>query len=145
MADRWQELFDFLDSLCDMLDELTEIQKEKTAAVRADDLTTVNDCMKREQAISLTLRMMDQKREKLLAGLGMEGKTLSALPECCPKERCAEALEIVEDVRNCYAIYHSAANVARSTLELNLHQIERILADMPGGPPEGGSAADIRA
>lgn len=145
MTDPWQELFDFLDGLCDTLETLTEIQKRKTAAVRADDLMTVNECMKKEQAIGLSLRTADQKREKLLAGVGLQGLPLAAMPDRCPAEKRMEALDVVEDVRNCYALYRSAADVARTTLEVNLHQIEKYLEDAPDLPPDGGAIADIRA
>ena len=145
MADTWQELFDFLDKLCDTLEELTEIQKRKTAAVRMDDLMTVNECMKREQAIGLSLRTMDRKRAKLLSALGLEGLPVSAMADRCPAEKRMEAMEIAEDVRNCYAVYRSAAEVSRTTLEGNLHQIEKLLENAPEATGGSGSIADIRA
>lgn len=144
MADPYQEFFDFLDQLGETLDALTEIVKEKTAAVRRDDLMGVDACMKKEQAISLTLRTMDAKREKLAAAIGLAGKPLSALPDACPPERRAEAREIVDWLQDCYTLYHSAAEVSRTTLEVNLHQIERLIEAMPDAG-EGGSIADIRA
>ena len=143
MADSYQEIFDFLDRLGDTLDELTEISKKKTAAVLRDDLLGVNECMKKEQVISLTLRTMDTQREKLMAAIGGAGRPLSALPELCPAERKAEAREIVDWLRDCYAIYRSAAEASRTTLEINLHQIEKLIAELPGDGE--GRIADIRA
>lgn len=142
MADSYQELFDFLDRLGNTLDELTEIEKEKTSAVMHDDLLGVDACMKKEQAVSLRLRKMDTERDALFAAVGGAGKPLSALPELCPPEKRAEAREIVEWLRDNYAIYRSAAEVSRTTLEVNLHQIEKIIDTLP---ENGGSIADIRA
>jgi hypothetical protein len=42
-------------------------------------------------------------------------------------------------------LYRSASDAARTTLELNLHQIERMLADEADAPLGGGTIADIRA
>ena len=144
MAASYRELFEFLEKLGDQLDRLTELQREKTAAVRRDDLNGVNDCMKREQVISLSLRSMDIKREKLLAELGLAGKPLSALPRACPPEHRARAQELADSLRERYALYKTTSQVARTTLEVNLHQIEKLMREASETPPPAGMA-DIRA
>ena len=149
MAASYQDLFEFLDKLGGKLDELTELQKEKTRAVRMDDLLAVNECMKKEQVISLSLRGMEIQREKLLRELGLEKFPLSAMPEHGPSEVRAEARRAAQRLRDRYLIYKSAAQTSRSALEMNLHQIEKMLAekrhddDVP--PPPVGGMADIRA
>lgn len=146
MTADYPELFRFLEKLGGELEKLTELQRKKTAAVRRDDLMGVNECMKQEQVISLSLRSMDIKREKLLGELGLAGLPLSAMPERCPAEYRAQARAVAEDVREKYLIYRSAADVARTTLEVNLHQIEKIVDDLSSGASAGpGGMADIRA
>ena len=145
--EKYREYFAFLDKLGGILDQLTAISNEKNAAVRRDDLLTVNDCMRREQAISLSLRAMDRKREKLLSELGLKGVRLSGLAQRCPEAVQLEARDAAEKLRSRYAIYKSASESARMTLELNLHEIEKIIAAQEGGavPLRGGAFADIRA
>ena len=135
----------FLDQLAATLDELAAIEKEKTGVVSRDDLTALNECMKREQAMSLTLRSMDQKRMKLLKELGMETVKLADFAANCPEELRPEARAATEKLRRSYAIYRSAADLARNTLERNLRQIDAFLAEKNGEPPatEGG-VRDIR-
>ncbi len=140
----YQEYFKFLDQLGEVLERLTEVAKEKTAAVRRDDLNAVNECMKREQAISLKLRSMDIKRDKMLEKLGLQGTTLSVLAQSCPEEVRSEARAVADRVRSRYDVYRAAADVARTTLECNLHQIEKALKNTPDAPP-AASFADIRA
>lgn len=144
MYEAYREYFGFMDELGKLLDQLAELAKEKTAAVRRDDLLAVDNCMKQEQALSLSLRTMDKKRETLLAGLGLRDVTLSGLAQHCPEEIRQEAYSAAEKLRDRYALYKSASDVARTTLECNLHQIEKMLAD-EGDPSIGGSIADIRA
>ena len=147
MAASYQDMFAFLEKLGGKLEELTELQKEKTRAVRLDDLLAVNECMKKEQVISLSLRGMEIERAKLLKELGLEQFPLSAMPERCPPELRIEARAVAEKLRNRYLIYQSAAQVARGTLEVNLHQIEKMIADEEHDdtPPPTGGLADIRA
>lgn len=146
-AGSYQDLFDFLEKLGDKLDELTELQKEKTRAVRLDDLMAVNECMKKEQVLSLSLRGMELQREKLLKALGLEQFSLSVMPEHCPPEVRAEARAAAERLRGRYLIYKSAAQVSRNTLEVNLHQIEKLIAEKEHAdtPQPTGNMADIRA
>ena len=145
MYEASREYFAFMGQLGDLLDRLTELAKEKAAAVRRDDLLAVDNCMKQEQALSLSLRTMDKKREALLAGIGLQNVSLSDFAQHCPEEIRREARDASEELRTRYVLYRSAADVARTTLECNLHQIERMLADEADAPMGGGTIADIRA
>ncbi len=138
-----------LDSLCSTLDQLAGVEREKTAAVRGDDLKTLNECMKKEQAFALSLRGLEQKRLPALAQLGLGGVPLGGLAAHYPADMQLKARETVERLQSSYRVYASAAEVARSTLECNLHQIEKIIRDMgvdpadnPGPPPS--MRTDIR-
>ena len=145
MYEAYREYFAFMEQLGRALEQLTELAKEKTVAVRRDDLLAVDECMKREQALGLSLRAMDKKRDKLLAAIGLENVTLSGLAQHCPEELQQEAKNAAEKLRDRYDLYRSASDVARTTLECNLHQIERMMADEADAPLGGGTIADIRA
>lgn len=145
MYEAYREYFAFMDQLGGTLEKLTELAKEKTVAVRRDDLLAVDDCMKREQALGLSLRAMDKKRDKLLAAIGLENVTLSGLAQHCPEELRQEARAAADKLRERYGLYRSASDVARTTLECNLHQIERMMADEADAPLGSGTIADIRA
>lgn len=145
MYEAYREYFAFMEQLGKTLEQLTELAKEKTVAVRRDDLLAVDDCMKREQALGLSLRAMDKKRDKLLAAIGLENVTLSGLAQHCPEELQQEARTAAAQLRDRYDLYRSASDVARTTLECNLHQIERMMADEADAPLGSGTIADIRA
>ena len=145
MYEAYREYFAFMDQLGGTLEKLTELAKEKTVAVRRDDLLAVDECMKREQALGLSLRAMDKKRDKLLAAIGLENVTLSGLAQHCPEELRQEARAAADKLRERYGLYRSASDVARTTLECNLHQIERMMADEADAPLGSGTIADIRA
>lgn len=126
-----------LDELGDHLDRLSELARQKAAAVRQDDLAALNEVLKQEQAISLSLRGLEQKRLALFSQLGLDGVPLSGLADHCPPALKARAKESAEGLLQRYQIYHSASEVARNTLECNLHEIEKVISDLGGNPAEG--------
>ena len=136
-----------MQELGEVFEKLTALTKEKTEAVHRADLGAVNDCMKREQALSLSLRSMDLKREKMLSELGLTGVPLSGLAAHCPAELRQEARQVEEQLRSRLAVYRSAADVSRTTLEISLHEIDKMIADegKGEGPSDRGTVADIRA
>ena len=118
----------FLDDLGAALEELTGIEQEKTRFVREDDLDGLNECIKKEQALSMTLRSYDQKRTAMLAALGLEGVPLRKLAAHAPDEQSREqAVKTVERLIRRYELFRGAMEVARDTLECNLHQIEKAI------------------
>lgn len=144
MADRYQEYFRFLERLGRVLDDLTAIEKEKMTAVRRDDLLGVQECMKHEQVLSLQLRSMDKDRERLLESLGLTGVPLSGLAEHCPEEIRLQARAAQEKLQNRYKVYRAASEAARTTLEVNLHEFEKFIAeDERNAPPR--RLTDFRA
>ena len=62
-----------------------------------------------------------------MAQMGLDKVRLIDLPGRYPPELQAEARKTVDNLRHTYEIYRGYADMARSTLELNLHQIDRIL------------------
>lgn len=125
-----------LRDLTKTLGSLTEIAHQKAAAVRHDDLDTLDICMKEEQALSLTLRSYDQKRTAFLQQLGLPGLPLSGLLAHTPGEYYLETKQVVEQLRRQYELFGGAAETARNTLECNLHQIEKFLAESSGDKPQ---------
>lgn len=130
-----ESLLTLFENLAHQLQQLTELAKRKTTAVRRNDLMELDKILKEEQAQSLALRGLDQKRTALLQQLGLQSTPLSDLPSKAPAALQQRARETVETLRREYSIYRSAAEVARNTLECNLHEVEKFLA-------AAGAAAD---
>lgn len=128
MEELHRAYLNLLDELSDDMEKLAGLAREQSAAVRRDDLTALNDVMKREQVVGLSVRGKEQKRQKLALQLGLDGTRLSALPRNVPQTLLPRAQETVERLRKSYDNYQDAAGVARHTLEINLHEIEKIIA-----------------
>lgn len=128
----WQDYLKLLDGLGRTLEQLTQVERDKNAAASQGDLAGVEACMKREQVLSLSLRGCDQKRDKMLAELGLKGVTLGQLEDHSPPELQLETRQTVEELRRQYALFQAAEQVARNTLEVNLREIERFQAIRAG-------------
>ena len=136
MEDVYHAYLSLLGELNGDLDRLTELAQQKTDAIRNDDLIALDGVLKQEQVMSLSLRGLEQKRQKLLSQLGPEGLSLDDLFRQYPAEMQPQAKETAAALRQSYKIYRSTADTARVTLERNLHEIEKFI-DKAGGVPAG--------
>lgn len=140
------------------LEQLAQLAQQKAEAARQDDLMALDEVLKQEQAMSLTLRGLEQRRAKLVKELGLENTSLAQLPDKCPPELEPEARKTAEALHASYKIYRSCADMARNTLELTLHQIDKIVAaagidpgrqgagyQAPGVEPPKNMKTDFRA
>lgn len=127
MEDLYRSYLKLLRDLSGTLDKLTPLARQKAEAVRADDLLALDEVLKQEQAFTLNLRGLELRRTKLLAQLGLDKVRLNDLPGHYPPELQGEARKTVEQLRQSYEIYRGYSDMARSTLELNLHQIDQAL------------------
>lgn len=123
-----QAYLDLLRELSGCLDRLGELSEQKAQTVRQDDLLAMDEVLKQEQVLSLSLRGLEQRRVKLLAQLGLSEVPLADLPEKYPAELQGEAKQTVENLRSSYKIFRARADMARNVLELNLHQIEKVIS-----------------
>ena len=122
----WQKYLTLLGGLGKTLEELTELERTKTKAVSNGDLAGVEACMKREQVVNLSLRGTDQKRDRMLAEMGLTGVPLRELADHAPEELYYQTKDAAEKLRQQYDVFRSASQVARDTLECNLRAIEKI-------------------
>lgn len=147
-----------LRELTGSLDQLSGLAQRKINCVHESDLIALDEVLKQEQAMTLNLRGLEQRRLKLVSQLGLEGVGLAGLYTSYPDELQLQAKETAENLRQSYEVYRSCADAARSTLELNLHQIEKIIEqsgvdpaalgagyEPPGVEPPRNMKTDFRA
>lgn len=149
---------ELLEELTSNLDRLAQLAQDKAAAVRSDDLLALDEVLKQEQAAALNLRGLELRRLKLVSQLGLESVPLAELSGHYPPELADRARKTVSTLRDSYTVYRSCADMARSLLELDLHQIEKVIAasgvdptvapsgyEAPGVEPPKNMKTDFRA
>ncbi len=110
-----------------VIDQLVGVESRKLDAVHSADLPAVDECIRQEQAISLTLRSLEQRRGKMLQALGLAGVNLSALAGHFPPELKGQAAKAAEVLRSSYADYNSVSSAARMALERGLRELDQLL------------------
>ncbi len=130
------EYLELLRDVGRQLEQLAALAEQKAAAVRQDDLLGLDEVLKQEQALGLNLRGLELKRQKLVPQLGLEGTKLGELVSKYPPEMELEVRDTVRELQNSYKIYRSCSDMVRTTLELNLHQIEKLVIAAGGDPKD---------
>lgn len=128
----YQDYLALLGEVAEELGRLIVTVGTKLAAVHNDDLLGLDECIRQEQAHSLALRSLEQRRGKLLAELGLAEVPLSRLAEHYPEELKAEAQRAANKLRLSYEEYKSASDAAMTALQVGLRQIDRMLAAETG-------------
>lgn len=154
MSNQFDGLIQLMQDLTKTLTQLTAVQKDVASAVHTDDLTALGECMKKENALALTLRNIDQKREKIQQQLGLEGVKLSKLPgKVSDEEARPKVKQAAEELQAQYRVMQSATEVARSALECSLYEVESMMTKMGIDPRQveqqpassNGAHTDFRA
>ena len=152
MENPFDEYLQLLDQMRTELAHLSDLANAKIKAVMDSDLISLDQILKSEQASALTFRGLEQKQAALLNATGLGDVKLSALAENYPPKKRLACKKTVEELQHQYEVYHCRSEVARNTLECNLHEIDKILAASAGpgydaGAPEipGKMKTDFRA
>ena len=132
----WQDYLKLMRDLTAALETLTQVERDKNDAASQGDLPRVEECMKREQVLSLSLRGIDQKRDKMIEQLGLRGVPLRDLVEHSPEGLEVETRRVADTLRQQYEVFQAASSAARNTLEVNLRAIELYCAEREAEPPK---------
>lgn len=128
MNNPFDDYLRLLEQMAGELHKLSDLAQEKTEAVQRSDLMALDEVLRQEQASALTFRGLEQKQSQLLEATGLAGIRLSELVENYPPKKRSACKEAVEAINAEYAVYAARSEVARNTLECNLHEIDKILA-----------------
>lgn len=129
MSNSYQEYLDVLEQMRTALEQLSELENQKSDAVRNNDLVALDHVLKQEQAFALTFRGLEQKQTALLDKTGLKGVPLSSLSDSFPEDMRLEAKQTAERLKMQYDLYRSCSDAARTLLECNLHVIDKVIAE----------------
>ena len=127
MAYSFSDYLRFLTELGEVFDQLSGIEQDKVAAVQAGSLDRLNECIRREQALSLKLKGCEQRQKRMLEELGLSHVPLRELSRHCPPELQGETQRTAEQLLRKYQVLRSAQEPARILMETRLHGIEQEL------------------
>ena len=127
MADM-SKYFGVLTSLNQLFDNMIALEAKKLDAISRNEIDRIEQYMKDEQAFTMQLRGIDNKRDVILKEMGFPGYTMKQMLDVADgdnKQRIRdESVRLekkVEDLKNAIAS-------AKKYIELHLHGIEGLLA-----------------
>ena len=110
--DHYTEFISLIHDFIDLFRSLTTVEQQKLDAAVANDLSILEDCMKKEQAFVLRLRGLEQQRDTLQRKLKMKDlkfrEILSRVPDEVKEELTPLFQELSEKVRIFQSINASA-------------------------------------
>lgn len=120
----------FIKELIQFFDELTMVEKTKLQAAIHNDIPTIEDCMKKEQVELLKFRGLEKRRQAILSSLGLENKTFSEILETVESSYKEELSSIYIKLNSAVKLYRDTFDSAKNVIEVNLHNIEKTLAQL---------------
>lgn len=133
MAGAHEDFLKLIKELSGTLDQLAGLGRRKVSCTRKGDLSELDECMRREQVITLSLKTLEKKRQALLQEMGLVDVPLPHLYEHYPPALRQEAKDAVEELQTQFTRYQSAAAAARSVMERALRDIESMMPE--NAPP----------
>ncbi len=128
--DNFTELKDLLNEHEALFDQLIDFENLKLDAIAANDLNTLEQQMKDEQVYLMKLKVLDQKRDKILAQNGLEGKTFRELIELSQGDNRLELQGLFNGLSVKIDELKAATGSTKKYIDLHLHSLEILLSKL---------------
>lgn len=116
-----------------LFDRMIPLEQSKLEVVSQNQVTRLEDIIKKEQAEIMALRGLEQKREKLQAELGWKDLTFQEILEHLPKEQQMEMKQLFDDLAGRVKSFQNITESSKTLMEINLHAINQMIARQAGG------------
>ncbi len=122
------ELMKILEALTEALNNSLPLEKEKFRAVQEDRISTVEECMVKEQALALKIKGLEQRRIKFMEEHGYGNMTLKEIAETLKGEEQMKMNALIEDVVLAVQNFNSYNDESMKMIRLKLHTLEKTAA-----------------
>ena len=133
--DHYTEFISLIHDFIDLFRSLTTVEQQKLDAAVANDLSILEDCMKKEQAFVLRLRGLEQQRDTLQRKLKMKDLKFREILSRVPDEVKEELTPLFQELSEKVRIFQSINASAQDAISVNLHNIQSVLKS---GQPDAG-------
>lgn len=116
-----------------LFDRMIPLEQSKLDAVGQNQIAQLEDIIKKEQAETMALRGLDQKRERLQGELGWKDLTFQEILKQLPEEQRVEMKQLFDDLAGRVKSFQSITESTKTMLEVNLHTINQLIAKQSGG------------
>lgn len=127
------EFTELLHHLLELFDRLIPLEQSKLEAVSQNRVSRLEEIIKREQADILSMRGLDQKRVRIQEKLGWKDLTFREILEQLPPDQRPQIQILFDELSSRVRTFQSVTDSSRSIMEVNLHNIEKLIAAQTPG------------
>lgn len=124
---------ELMKQLIELFDRMIPLEQEKLNVVKQNQVSALEELIKKEQAEIMALRGLDQKREKQQKELGFENMAFREILERLPQEQHEEFQELFDSLGARVKDFQSITESSRAIMEVNLHAINKMVAQKAYG------------
>lgn len=119
-----EKLIDILKESADLYKNFLELEYKKYDTIIKNDIDALDDIVSKEQAFYMQMRGLEQKREKLIDSMGMNGKTLKEIidSEVSHKD---ELLGEYEELKGIISEVKKINSLSKTLIEVRLRRIDK--------------------
>ncbi len=122
-----EEFKQVIRELTDLFRELSALGGVKLDAARMNNTATLETCMTREQALSMKLKGLEQKRERVQASLGYGGKRFREILETDGAKDDLEMAALFESLSREVQMFREVNDDVNRIVGVNLREIRKEL------------------
>lgn len=119
--------------LIELFDRIIPLEQSKLEAVSQKKVELLEEIIKKEQAEVMTLRGLDQKRERIQAELGWKDLTFRNILKEVPEEQQLELQGLFDELSERVTTFQTVTESSKTMIEVNLHAINQMMAGRTGG------------
>lgn len=127
-----------------LFDRMIPLEQSKLDAVSQNQITQLEEIIKKEQAEIMALRGLDQKREKLQAELGFKDLTFQEILKQLPEEQQMETKRLFDELASRVKSFQTITESSKTMMEVNLHAINQMIARQTGGTQTYGEDGSVQ-
>lgn len=124
MLEKYQEYSSLMEEFLALFDSLISVEQKKLDAAIENQVSFVEECMKKEQAFVLRLRGLEQHRESLQEAMGMKDLTFRELLEKVPAEVKEDLEPKFQELSRKVTAFQNINENAKDAIMVNLHNIQ---------------------
>lgn len=117
----------------EVFERLIPLEQRKLDVVRQNRISQLEDIGSKEQAEALAMRGLEQKREKAQEALGFQGLSFQEILERLPAEQKQDMKSLFNELAGKVREFQSLSDSSRSIMEVNLHSINKMIAEQKQG------------
>lgn len=143
MADlsAFQEL---IEQFIALFDRMIPLEQSKLEVVSRNQVARLEEIIKKEQAKIMTLRGLDQKRERMQEDLGWKDLSFQEILKQLSEEQRPKVKQLFDELASRVTAFQSVTESSRTLMEVNLHTINQILAKHTRGAQTYGEDGSVK-